>query len=88
MPLINGELELILTWSENCVLTDITTHTARDADPDANPPAQARERIDASTNATFKITDTKLHVPIVTLSTKNDKKILEQLKSVFKRTVK
>ena len=48
----------------------------------------ARERIDASTNATFKITDTKLHVPIVTLSTKNDKKILEQLKSVFKRTVK
>ena len=88
MPLINCEIELILTWSENCVLTDNTTHTARDADPDANPPAQARERIDASTNATFKITDTKLHVPIVTLSTKNDKKILEQLKSVFKRTVK
>ena len=88
MPLINCEIELILTWSENCVLTDNTTHTARDADPDANPPAQARERIDASTNATFKITDTILHVPIVTLSTKNDKKILEQLKSVFKRTVK
>ena len=88
MPLINCEIELILTWSENCVLTDNTTHTARDADPDANPPAQARERIDASTNATLKITDTKLHVPIVTLSTKNDKKILEQLKSVFKRTVK
>ena len=88
MLLINCEIELILTWSENCVLTDNTTHTARDADPDANPPAQARERIDASTNATFKITDTKLHVPIVTLSTKNDKKILEQLKSVFKRTVK
>ena len=87
MPLINGEIELILTWSENCVLTDITTHTARDADPDANPPAQARERIDASTNASFKITDTKLYVPIVTLSTENEKKILEQLKSVFKRSV-
>ena len=87
MPLINGEIELILTWSENCVLTDYTTHTARDADPDANPPAQARERIDASTNATFKITDTKLYVPIVTLSTENEKKILEQLKSVFKRSV-
>ena len=29
MPLINCEVCLILTWSENCVLTDITTQTAR-----------------------------------------------------------
>ena len=36
----------------------------------------------------FQISDTKLYVPIVTLSTKNDKKLLEQLKSGFKRTVK
>ena len=25
MPLINSEVSLTLTWSENCVLTDITT---------------------------------------------------------------
>ena len=36
----------------------------------------------------FHITDTKLHVPVVTFSTENDKKLLEQLKSGFKRTVK
>ena len=31
MPLINCEVSLTLTWSENCVLTDITTQTARAA---------------------------------------------------------
>ena len=36
----------------------------------------------------FQTTDTKLYVPVVTLSKENDKKLLEQLKSVFKRTVK
>ena len=28
MPLINCEVLLTLTWSENCVLTDITTQAA------------------------------------------------------------
>ena len=36
----------------------------------------------------FKITDTKLYVPVVPLSKKNDIKVLEQLKSGFKRTIK
>ena len=40
------------------------------------------------TGLEFQITDTKLYVPIVSLSTENDKKVLEQLKSGFKRTVK
>ena len=84
MPLINCEVSLTLTWSENCVLTDITTQTARAAQGD-NP---ARERIDAPTNATFKITDTKLNFPVVTLSTENDKTLLEQLRTGFKRTIK
>ena len=34
------------------------------------------------------MTDTKLHVPVVTLSNENDIKLLEQLKSGFKRTIK
>ena len=39
--------------------------------------------------ATFQITGTKLYVPVVTLSKKkNDKKLSQQLKSGFKRTVK
>ena len=39
------------------------------------------------TGLKFKVTDTKLYVPVVTLSTEKDKKLLEQLKSEFKRTV-
>ena len=35
--------------------------------------------------ATFKITDTKLYVPVVTLTKENDKKLLEQLKTGFKK---
>ena len=77
MPLINCEVSFILTWSENCVITSmekrITVKTRRDASP---------------TGATFKIADTKLYVPVVTLSTENDNNFLKQLKSGFKRTIK
>ena len=34
------------------------------------------------------MTDTKLYVPVVTLSTENDKRLLEQLRTGFKRTIK
>ena len=54
MPLINCETNLILTWSENCVLT---VNAKREAYPDANP---AVATIDNPTNATFKIRDAKL----------------------------
>ena len=69
MPLINCEINLILTWSENCVLTSKAT---RDANLNAHPAVAA---INNPTNATFKITDTKLYVPVVTLSTENDKRL-------------
>ena len=82
-PLINCNISLTLTWSKNCILTDITTQTARAAQG-GNP---ARERIQAPTNAKLKIADTKLYVPVVTLSTKDDNSFLEQLKSGFKRTI-
>ena len=36
---------------------------------------------------TFAIADTKLYVPVVTLSSQDNGKLLEQLKSVFKRTI-
>ena len=35
----------------------------------------------------FKITDTKFYVPVVTLSTQDNAKLLQQLKSGFKRTI-
>ena len=76
IPLINCEVELILTWSKNCVLADMTVNG--DADP----------AIVAPSGATFKIKETKLYVSVVTLSKENDIKLLEQLKSGFKRTIK
>ena len=87
MPLINCEVSLTLTWSENCVLTDTTTQAARAA-KEGNP---ARSSINAPTNATFQITDMSqlyVRVPIVTLSTENDKILLKQLRTGFKRTTK
>ena len=36
----------------------------------------------------FEITDTKLYVPVITFSKENDIKILEQLETGFKRTIK
>ena len=70
IPLINCEVELILTWFNNYVLIDKST---READYAASPNVYD---IDNPENATFKITDTKLYVPVVTLSKENDIKLL------------
>ena len=57
----------------------------RDTDYNANPIVY---EIDNPENAIFQITDTKLYVPVVSLSKENDIKLLEQLKSGFKKTIK
>ena len=77
IPLINCEIELILTWFKNCVLIGKLT---RGFDYYVGPNVY---QFDNPENATFKITDTKLFVPVVTLSKENDIKLLEQLKSGF-----
>ena len=41
----------------------------------------------ANQNATFAVTDTNLYVPVVTLSQKDNEKLLEQLHSGFKRVI-
>ena len=63
MPLINCEVNLILTWSKDCVITNSTGE------------------------GKFAITETKLYVLAVTLSTKDNEKLLQQLKSGFKKTI-
>ena len=70
MPLINCEVSLTLTWSENRVLTDITTQAAVAARGN-NP---VRPEISAPMNATFQITDAKFNVPVITLSTQDNNK--------------
>ena len=66
MPLINCEVNLILTWSSTCVIGSA---------------------INANQAATIAITDTKLYVPVVTLSTQENTKFFQQLKSGFKRVI-
>ena len=78
IPLINCEVELILTWFKNCVLIDKST---REANYGANPVVY---EIDNPKDATFKITYLKLFVPVVTLSKENDIQLLEQLKQGLK----
>ena len=82
VTLINCEVELILTWFINCVLIDKLT---RDSDYGANPHVS---EINNPEDAILQITDTKLYAPVVTLSKENDIKLLEKLKSGFKRTIK
>ena len=60
--MINCEIALILTCSKNCVLADMTANAA------ANP------AIVAPTGLEFELKETKLYVPVVTLSKENDKK--------------
>ena len=82
IPLINYEVELILTLFKNSVLIDKST---REANYGANPVVY---EIDHPEDATFKITDLKLFVPVVTWSKENYIKLLQQLKTGFKRTIK
>ena len=63
MPLINCEVNVIFTWSKDCVITNST----------------GEEK--------FAITETKIYVPVVTLSTKDHERLLQQLKSGFKETI-
>ena len=42
---------------------------------------------ESPTSAKFEITDSKLYVSVVTLSAENDEKLLEQLKSGFRRSI-
>ena len=73
MPLSNCRVELSLRWIENCVLTTAATGA------DANATGADR--------ATFKITDAKLYVPIVTLSAEDNAKLSKLLGKGFKRPI-
>ena len=66
MPLINCEINFILTCSANCFIID----------------APGNNHVPI-----FTMTDSKLYVPVVTLSTQDNAKSLQQLKSDFKRAI-
>ena len=73
MPLIICKIHLQLNWNNNCVIYGSDTYAGDDN-------ANNRETI-------FKITSTKVYVPIVTLSTKDNVNLIKQLNEGFKRSV-
>ena len=73
MPLINCKIHLELNWSNKCVIYDDDTYVGGD---------NANDR-----ETTFQITSTKLYVPVVTLSTKDNENLIKQLNEGFKRSV-
>ena len=60
MPLIDCEVNLILTWSKDCVINNSTGE------------------------GKLKITDAKLYVPVVALSTQDNAKLLQHINLVLK----
>ena len=66
-----------MTWSRECVITNMERRVTA-----------ARQIYTSPTDATFQIIDTKLHVTVSILSTENDKRLLEKLRTGFKRTIK
>ena len=57
MPLINSEINLQLTWSGNCIITNSTGAGA------------------------FAITNARLYIPLVSLSTQDNTKLLQKVNS-------
>ena len=80
VPLINCEIELIQNVVQKLCFNWSGSKRCRIYN---DPPA-----IVAPTGLEFKRADTKFYVPAVIFSTGNDNKLLEQLKSEFKRTIK
>ena len=73
--MINMELELILKWSQNCVLTEKATRTGLDAEGDN------RKVVEIDTDLKFNITDCKLYAPVVNLQEKHENELYKNLKT-------
>ena len=71
MPLINCKMELKLKWTKHCVLASTGTDNADDNSDDI----------------VFTIKETKLCVPVITLSAKDNQKLLKLLSKGFERSV-
>ena len=72
MPLINCKVELKLKWTQYCVLSAHGTENANGSNSDS---------------IAFTINDTKLYVPVVALSARDNQKLSKLLSKVFETSV-
>ena len=84
IPLINCEISIDLSWTDKCVVVNKAYREAKAA----TSKTAAVAKIESLTDVTYTITGCKVYVPAVSLSTENENKLFEMLKSGFKRTVK
>ena len=77
--MIKCEIELDLTWTKYCAISEIsrTSEVPRDNPADAT----------LTTGATFKKNNTKLYVPLVALSVNDNINFLKNIKQGFKRRI-
>ena len=73
MPLINCKIHLESNWNDDCVMYGADTYAGGD---------NANDR-----ETTFQIRSTKLYIPVVTLSTKDNENVTKQLDERFKRSI-
>ena len=77
MPLINFKVELKLEWTKYCVLSAAGKGIDNGNDDDDNN----------SNNIIFTIKDTKLYIPVVTFSARENQKLSKLLSKGFERSV-
>ena len=79
MSFINCEIELDLSWSKECIISEISRTTE----------IRGNNRVTATetTGATFQINIVNLHVWVVFLSINDNIKFLEKIKQGFKGTI-
>ena len=73
MPLINCKKELILSWSKNCIISEIL----RTAEEPVNPPNPAEAEMPIS-DALFQINSAKPYIPAATLFINNNIYVLRK----------
>ena len=79
LPLINCEIELDLTWSKYCAISEISKT------PEVGAASQGGATL--TTGGTFQINNAKLYIPVVTVSDNDNIKFIENIKQGFKRAI-
>ena len=81
--MINSEIELILKWSEYCILTEKAEGEVKPLIPaqDGNAEIPALSAVNVPSDLKFSITDCKLYVPVVTLQTEYQNKLYKESKT-------
>ena len=86
LNLNNCTIESDLTWSKDCIISQISRTAAVTAIANANPLVQAAA-VTETNKATFQRNNVKLYVPVVTLPIHDKIDLLGNIRQGFKRPI-